>query len=321
MINWKQKRIDSNSSIKALKSILFSFAFVVALITPTTTNAANYPSGFDYNSIPAYNVSPIVAVNNNKPFFTDSDMLEAGTTSLSNLDSLGRCGAAEIAVSPSTLPTTERGEIGSVKPSGWHTVKYDGIDGNYLYNRCHLLAFELSGLNAEPKNLITGTRYMNINGMLSYENTVTNYVKSTSNPVLYRATPVFVGNELVARGVLLEAKDIPTNGGALEFCVFCYNVQPGITIDYSTGDSSGPEFTGSDNSATNSTNSNAVNNATAVTQPASSSASYIGNANTHKFHYSSCKSVSQMSDKNKVYLNSRDEAINAGYQPCKNCNP
>ena len=135
------------------------------------------------------------------------------------------------------MPTEERGSIGSVKPSGWQTVKYDFVDGKYLYNRCHLLGYQLTGENANEQNLITGTRYLNVDGMLPFENMVADYVKETDNHVMYRVTPVFDGAELVARGVLMEAYSVEDGGDGVEFCVYCYNVQPGVKIDYATGDS------------------------------------------------------------------------------------
>lgn len=148
------------------------------------------------------------------------------------------------------MPTEERGEIGSVKPSGWHTVKYDGIDGNYLYNRCHLIGYQLSGENSNTRNLITGTRYMNVEGMLPYENKTADYIKSTGNHVLYRVIPIFEGDNLLASGVTMEAYSIEDAGKGLSFCVYCYNVQPGITINYVNGDSTGPAFTGSTTGST-----------------------------------------------------------------------
>ena len=200
---------------------------------------------FDYSLVPAYSGSPYVEINGNTPYFTASELRPDGHETYSNLDSLGRCGVADASVGKETMPTEKRGNIGNVKPTGWHTVKYAGIDGNYLYNRCHLLAYELTAENANEKNLITGTRYLNIKGMLPFENMIADYVKETGNHVEYRVTPIFVGSELLARGVLMEGQSVEDNGAGIKFCVFAYNVQPGVTIDYATGDSSGPEFKGS----------------------------------------------------------------------------
>lgn len=203
--------------------------------------------------VPAYSKKAYVEINNNKPFFADFELKEESYESYSDLDSLGRCGVAEACVGKDIMPTEERGTIGSIKPTGWHTVKYQGIDGNYLYNRCHLIGYQLSGENANTKNLITGTRYMNNEGMLPFENMVADYIKENDNHVLYRVTPIFEGDNLLASGVLIEAKSVEDNGDGIEFCVYCYNVQPGITINYANGESSGPEFKGSETNKTSTT--------------------------------------------------------------------
>ncbi len=178
--------------------------------------------------------------------FQASDLTSSSYETFSSLDDEGRCGYAVACLGPDLLPDASRGPIGSVKPTGWHTVKYEGIDGNYLYNRCHLIAYELSGENANEENLITGTRYMNVDGMLPYENEVADYIKSTGNHVLYRVTPVFEDDNLLASGVLMEAESVEDGGSGVSFNAYCYNVQPGISIDYATGDSSGQAYTGSE---------------------------------------------------------------------------
>lgn len=175
-------------------------------------------------------------VNENVPYFSDSLISDSEFEVYSELDGLGRCGMAFANVSNYTMPIEERGNIGSVKPSGWQSVKYDNVSGKYLYNRCHLIGYQLAGENANERNLITGTRHLNIQGMLGFENAVANYVEETGNHVLYAATPVFKDDELVARGVLLEAYSVEDDG-ELQFCAFCYNIQPGIAIDYATGES------------------------------------------------------------------------------------
>lgn len=268
------------------------------------------------SDIPAYSGSPYTEINDNVPFFSSSDMTEDAFESYSDLDSLGRCGIAYANVCTETMPTKERGDIGSVKPTGWHTVKYDGIDGDYLYNRCHLIGYQLSGENANEKNLITGTRYLNVEGMEPFENMVADYVKETDCHVLYRVTPMFDGDNLLATGVLMEAESVEDRGGSILFNVFCYNVQPGITINYADGSSSGPAFTGSD--AAKSEGASLSQDQNQEDQPA---AVYIGNSNTKKFHLPTCPSVSQMSDSSKVTFSSRDEAIADGYEPCKRCHP
>lgn len=186
---------------------------------------------------PQYNGTPYVILNNNRPSFENVDSSKS-FEDYSELDSLGRCGVAFANVGKEIMPTEKRGEIGMIKPTGWHTARYDDlIEDKYLYNRCHLIAFMLAGENANPKNLITGTRYLNVEGMLPFEDKVKSYVVKTGNHVLYRVTPVFVGDELVARGVQLEAQSVEDMGKGLQFNVYCYNVQPGIEIDYATGKS------------------------------------------------------------------------------------
>ena len=197
----------------------------------------NQPS-FDLSSIPDFTNKPYVVLNNNLPDSPDAYKTSKNVFEhYSILDSLGRCGPAYANVCLETMPTQKRGPIGQVKPSGWQTVKYDGIDGKYLYNRCHLIGYQLTAENANPKNLITGTRYLNVTGMLPFENMVADYVKETKHHVLYRVTPIFKGNDLVARGVQMEAYSVEDKGAGVQFNVFVYNNQPGITIDYKTGKS------------------------------------------------------------------------------------
>ncbi len=202
--------------------------------TPSSSYSST-SSEFDYSAVPAYTDSPYIAVNNNVPYFTEKDYTTESYESYGELDSLGRCTSCIACVGQDLMPTEKRGSIGSVKPSGWQIAKYDFIDGKYLYNRCHLIGYQLSGENANERNLITGTRYLNVSGMLPFENLVGDYVKETGNHVLYRSTPIFVDDEWVARGVLLEGYSIEDNGEGVQFCVFCYNVQPGVTINYYDG--------------------------------------------------------------------------------------
>lgn len=263
----------------------------------------------DISDIPEYSGSPYVEVSGNVPAFTEADLSSPAET-YAPLDSLGRCGSAMAIVSRETMPTEERGSIGMVKPSGWHTVRYDDlISDRYLYNRCHLIGYQLTAENANERNLITGTRYLNVEGMLPFENEVADYVEATGNRVLYRVTPVFVGDELVARGVQMEAKSVEDGGAGVSFNVFCHNVQPGIQIDYQTGQSwrsqdAGP--TGESSSI----------------QPSAGQVTYVLNVNSGKFHLPDCLSVSKMSDRNKRDLTSTyDEMIANGYSPCGNCLP
>ncbi len=192
---------------------------------------------FSIDDVSEYKASAYVEINDNVPYFTLSDLTTTSYEYYSDLDSLGRCGVAVACIGQDIMPTEERGEIGSIKPTGWHTVKYDIVDGNYLYNRCHLIAYQLAGENANELNLITGTRYLNTEGMLPYEEMVADYVNETDNHVLYRVTPIFEGDNLIASGVLMEAMSVEDLGAGIEFNVFCYNVQPGVEIDYATGDS------------------------------------------------------------------------------------
>ena len=189
------------------------------------------------SSIPAYSGSPYVTLNGGTPTFSKAELKTQSYEYYSNLDKLERCGVVHACIGRDIMPTEERGSIGMVKPAGWHTVKYDCVDGKYLYNRCHLIGYQLSGENANEKNLITGTRYMNVDGMLPFENMVANYVENTGNHVLYRVTPIFEGDNLVASGVQMEAKSVEDDGVGICFNVYVYNNQPSIEIDYLTGNS------------------------------------------------------------------------------------
>lgn len=301
------------------------------------TSATDAPTGegtstFSLREIPAYSGTPYTEVNGNKPYFTEAELTTQSFETYSELDSLGRCGVAYANVGQDLMPTEPRGEIGAVKPTGWHLVKYDNVDGKYLYNRCHLIAYMLAAENANPQNLITGTRYLNVQGMLPFETKVCDYVKNTGNHVLYRVTPIFDGDNLLADGVLMEAYSVEDAGEGICFCVFAYNVQPGIGIDYATGDN-WAEGSGTYQSAAASvtveTPAPQPETDTAVQSTPESSApqeslgtTYVLNTNTKKFHYPTCSSVDDMKEKNKqIYTGSREEIINMGYVPCKRCNP
>ena len=269
----------------------------------TDASTGEGTSAFSLREIPAYSGTPYTEVNGNKPYFTEADLTTQSFETYSELDSLGRCGVAYANVGQDLMPAEERGNIGAVKPTGWHTVKYDFVDGKYLYNRCHLIGYQLTGENANEKNLITGTRYLNVEGMLPFENMVADYIKETDYHVLYRVTPIFDGDNLVADGVQMEAESVEDNGDGILFNVFCYNVQPGINIDYATGDSSLSE------------ESTDVSADTANTE-------YVLNVNTKKFHKPTCSAAKQMKEENKQeYSGSRDDLIAQGYEPCKKCNP
>ncbi len=225
-----------NKVIRLTAVILVLTLGVLTLVLPKSDEYTNSSHTITIENIPEYSDCAYVVLNNNTPDFAGID----GTVSFeeySPLDSLGRCGEAIASVGVDLMPTDDRGSIGSVKPSGWHTVKYDNVPGKYLYNRCHLIAYQLSGENSNELNLITGTRYLNVSGMLPFENMVADYVHETNNHVLYRATPIFKNNELVARGVVLEAYSVEDNGAGICFNIYAYNVQPGITINYLDGSS------------------------------------------------------------------------------------
>jgi len=286
---------------------------------PQTTIPEAKAPVVDLNSIPAYSGKAYIAVNNNIPYFTEAEYTTTSFEKYSRLDSLGRCGVAFANIGVDIMPTEERGSIGSVKPSGWHTIKYENVDGKYLYNRCHLIGFQLSGENANEQNLITGTRYMNVNGMLPFENMVADYVQETRNHVLYRVTPIFEGNNLLATGVLMEALSMEDNGDGICFNVFCYNEQPGIIIDHSNGDSRAEDGSAPYGSSAVVTTPKKETTTQSSNEPTTS---YIANKNTKKLHYPHCSSVDQMKESNKEYLNcTREQALSRGYDPCKRCTP
>ncbi len=199
-------------------------------------NTVRYSTTLDLSSIPNFTDKPYVILNNNVPDFDESLMTTVSFEKYSEHDSLGRCGVAFANIGKDLMPTKERESIGMIKPSGWRISKYDFIDGKYLFNRCHLIGYQLTGENANEQNLITGTRYLNVDGMLPFENKVAEYIKSTNNHVLYRVTPHFEGNNLIASGVQIEAKSVEDNGKGIQFNVYCYNSQPRVKIDYATGE-------------------------------------------------------------------------------------
>lgn len=257
----------------------------------------------------AYDGKPYVVINDNDPDFTDADMTTTSFESYGELDGLGRCTTAFANIGKDLMPAEKRGSIGEVKPTGWQTAKYDNVDGKYLYNRCHLIGYQLTGENANAKNLITGTRYLNVDGMLPFENMVADYINETGNHVLYRVTPVFYGDNLVASGVHMEAESVEDNGDGILFNVYCFNAQPGIAIDYATGNSHQDDSVVAD--ASKSTTAAEANVQT-----------YVLNTNTKKFHKESCNSAKSMDASNKkIYTGSRQEIIDMGYEACGVCKP
>ena len=263
---------------------------------PAEKPAVKVDAFYTAETLPAYTGSPFVALENNEPSFAETEKSKTSYEFYSELDALGRCGEARACIGKDLMPTEKRGEIGQIKPSGWQTARYDEVDGKYLYNRCHLIGFQLSGENANEKNLITETRYLNVQGMLPFENMVADYVKETGNHVLYRVTPVFEEENLVASGVEMEAESVEDGGEDIRFHVYCYNVQPGIVIDYKTGDNH--------------------------RETASETEEYVLNTKSKKFHLPDCESIHDIAEKNrKTYQGARGNLIAQGYEPCGRCHP
>lgn len=296
------------------KRLIAALIAVIILVAASVTACTLLRSSVKENetTVPSdtQTEEPYIKVNGNVPRFSEEEKKNAAAfESYSDLDALGRCGVAFACVGKETMPTEERGPIGSIKPSGWHSVKYDFVDGKYLYNRCHLIGYQLTAENANEKNLITGTRYLNTKGMLPFENMVADYVKETGNHVLYRVTPVFESKNLVASGVYMEAYSVEDNGDGICFYVYVFNRQPGVKIDYLTGDSVAD---GTVESASGETTC-AENEETKT---------YVLNISNGKFHLPDCDSVKKMKTENKQTMKcKRSELINAGYSPCGSCKP
>ncbi len=317
--------------IRLLLSILISSAMLTGcffeqpeLAEPSDTVAAVNESsketdrgdGLSLDQIPEYAGEPYVVLNDNEPDFADEDLTTSSYEFYSELDALGRCGVAYACVGVDLMPSEERGEIGPVKPSGWHTVKYDVVDGKYLYNRCHLIAYQLSGENANEKNLITGTRYMNVEGMLPFENMVADYVKETGNHVMYRVFPVFAGDNLVASGVEMEAESVEDGGKGICFHVYCYNVQPGVVIDYATGESAlqddTPEDADTPDKANKPSNENEVTESSDGTAPVMVWKSATGK----KYH--STNHCGSINPDNATQI-TEEQAVSQGLDKCGRC--
>ena len=283
----------------ALCTILF---LLTLLLTgcPLLEEGGGTTLSFSLEDVPEFSGEPYVVLNDNQPDFPEEDKTTNSFETYSPLDDLGRCGTAYANVGVDLMPTEDRGDIGQVKPTGWHTVKYDIVDGKYLYNRCHLIGYQLTGENANEENLITGTRYINVDGMLPFENLTADYVQETENHVLYRVTPIFEGDNLVASGVQMEAWSVEDNGEGVCFNVYVYNNQPGVTIDYATGESW----------------------LTEEGQTAGEKVNYVLNTSSKKFHLPNCSGVSSMSESNRQdYTGTREDLIAQGYSPCGICNP
>ena len=271
---------------------------------------------FDLSNIPEYTSKAYVEINGNKPEFSEKEKSKTKSfEKYSRLDKLGRCGTAFANISTDLMPTEERGSISSVKPTGWEQNSYTFIENGYVYNRCHLIGYQLTGENANERNLITGTRYMNTEGMLPFENEVAEYVTSTENHVLYRVTPVFEGDNLLASGVEMEAWSVEDNGKGVCFNVYCYNVQPGVVITYLSGKNV-PDKKYSAKSTVSGSKSKTI------TAKNNTVKTYVLNTSSKKFHLTTCDAVKNMKTKNKkVCKVTRSSLINEGYSPCGMCNP
>lgn len=304
--------------MKRIVSILLSVLLLASLLCGCTIEISfgdeqqidntAVEENFSLDNIPEYSGKPYISINNGQPFFTEEEINSDITEKYSPLDKLGRCGVCIAKVCKDTMPTEERGSISEVKPSGWVQAEYDCVNGKSLYNRCHLIGFQLTGENANERNLITGTRALNIDGMLPFENMVADYVKEEKNVhVLYRVTPIYSGDNLVASGVLMEGYSVEDEGESILFCVYCYNNQPNIIIDYATGESRYSEGYGTDSTSTAESNEEQ---------------SYVLNTSSKKFHLPSCSSVDEISSKNKKTVTTdRETLLSEGYSPCHSCNP
>lgn len=297
--------------MKFKKKLWIVFCIIAFALTQQSfslsTNAAS-----NEKNIPAYNGSAYTVMNHNNPKFSaKSKKNKTAFENYSKLDKYGRCGVAYANICKKIMPTAERNDISSIYPSGWHS------DMNW--ERCHLIAYQLSGENANAKNLITGTHYFNVTGMLPFENMVADYVDETNNHVLYRVTPIFKGKNKVASGVQMEAWSVEDKGDGICFNVFVHNVTPGVKINYRTGVVSVSHAKASANNKKKQSHKSPSKN---TTNKSTGNSTYILNPNTHKFHYSNCRAVQQMKEKNKIkFKGSRKEAMQQGYAPCKICNP
>lgn len=306
------------------KTVLHNYLFlcmaVFCLLFTSCGQMEKRKDPISIEEIPAYSGQPYVEIDGNQPDFPEKDKTKKSFEQYSDLDSLGRCGVAYANVGKDLMPTEERGSIGKVRPSGWHTVKYDIVDGKYLYNRCHLIGYQLTAENANEKNLITGTRYMNVDGMLPFENMVADYVKETGNHVLYRATPIFDGKNLVAKGVQMEGYSVEDEGDGICFNVFVYNVQPGIWIDYATGESKEDSGTGDGGNGVKETPAPDVGSQTG--QDGADTETEVveirGNKKSKIYHCPGQASYEEMADSdNLVVFQSEQEAQEAGYRKAK----
>ena len=275
-------------------------ALLIGLVLPNISEE-QLPQ-LSLEEIPEFSGEAYVVLNGNVPNFSPDELIAESYERYSELDALGRCGAATACIGLDLMPPEERGSIGQIKPSGWKTTKYDIVDGKYLYNRCHLIGFQLTGENANICNLITGTRYLNVEGMLPFENMVADYIKETGNHVLYRVTPYFYGNELVARGVQVEAMSVEDEGAGITFHIYAYNNQPGVQIDYATGDSTLVT--------------------SQIVEDEDDVENFVLNISSKKFHLQDCALAQTIKPKNRQeYTGYRQHLLDQGYTPCGGCEP
>ena len=304
-----------------MKKALLSALLCLGLLFGYTllSQPAAGPEELDLTALPPYAGEPWAVLNDDRPAFTEEELAFSGEPVFSPPDELDRRGPALALVGPETLPAEERGPIGQIKPPGWHTVRYDHIEGKYLYNRCHLIAYQLSGVNEEPLNLITGTRYLNVSAMLPLENLVAQYIRETGNHVLYRVTPLYEGENLLCDRLLLEARSVEDGGEGLSLCRCLYNVQPGVVIDYATGESRLEEGF----SASTPTPTAAETPAeTPAAEELPEGVTYILNTRSGRFHLPDCPGAAAISEKNRQNsTDTREELLAQGYTPCGTCKP
>ncbi len=300
-----------------MKKIL---SVILVILCLSLTACAPEKSAVSVRDIPPYSGRAYVELQNNQPNFTDSQKKKVKSFErYSVLDRLGRCGVAYASISTDTMPTEKRGSISSVKPTGWVQKEYAFISDKHIYNRCHLIGYQLSGENANERNLITGTRYMNVEGMLPFENLVCEYVTSTRNHVLYRVTPIFEGDNLLASGVEMEGWSVEDNGKGVCFNVYCYNVQPGVSITYANGKN---KSDGSIKVSGKSSVSGKPKVSIKSNKSSSPTAKYILNVSRMKFHKPDCYWVKKMNSENKRdFTGKRSDLIKQGYAPCGICKP
>ncbi len=295
----EERQIKMKNKIK-MTGLVLLFLFYIGSITGCSGASEQNQSSFEITEIPEYSGIPYVEIHDNIPDFSSKELSTTSYEEYSDLDALGRCGVATLIIGQDIMPTEERGKIGMIKPSGWKTIKYDNVNGKYLYNRCHLIGYQLSGENANEKNLITGTRYLNVEGMLPFENMVADFVKENGNHVIYRVTPIFDGDNLVADGVQMEGYSIEDEGESICFNVFVFNVQPGIYIDYTNGEST-------------------LENESSIKDVQNSSKIEIrGNADSMIYHCPRQRDYEEMGkSKHLIIFSSEEEAESAGYRKAK----